>query len=365
MSFSAEAEKQRQAVDVVEGSDGMTLLNVIAVGSTGFFIGTPEKATATLGTALRGLEVRVGKNVEWAEARAWRQQQGRGSKGRNRGKGARLRRQKKRQQQVFRRWQDKALDVTLDLRRRLVEDGKEQPADTPSATGTHGLGNARSQRLLCQLGEAKQELKKEVRLRAIAEEGLKKAEERNESLLKAYSWDAQGDLRKAKEETARVVLQKQELIHKLKVRKRDLEEAHQYEGRQEVRIAELQQQLEEVRAGVEAAAGQQMAGGQERQVTSPRAGCATEETPDTVRKPRLSSRSPPPPPPTVYMEGPETYMGTVVSVPDVARNPDGTFRLRVQMPKPAMVDFQVKADIATGSRLKISVSSRIYAVERQ
>ena len=63
MSFSAEAEKQRQAVDVVEGSDGMTLLNVIAVGSTGFFIGTPETATATLGTALRGLEVRVKRSV--------------------------------------------------------------------------------------------------------------------------------------------------------------------------------------------------------------------------------------------------------------------------------------------------------------
>jgi hypothetical protein len=40
------------------------------------------------------------------------------------------------------------------------------------------------------------------------------------------------------------------------------------EDRQEVRMAELQQQLEEVRAGVKAATGQL--------VTSPRAGCDTE-----------------------------------------------------------------------------------------
>jgi hypothetical protein len=267
MSISADGCKNK--IDAIrESSAGMTLVNVMPVGTTGFFIGTPETATATLGTALRGLEVRVRKNVEWAEARARRQQQGQGSKGRNRGKGARLRRQKARQQKTFRKWQDKAIDVTLDLRRRLVEAGKEQPADTPGAAGTHGLGNARSQRLLCQLGEVKQELKKEVRLRATAEKGLKKAEERNESLLKAYSWDAQVDLRKAKEETARVILARQEMVHKLKVRERTLEEMRQYEDRQEVRMVELQRQLEEVRAGVKAATGQQ--------VTSPRAGCDTE-----------------------------------------------------------------------------------------
>ena len=73
MSILAEAAKQKQISDVVESSKGMTLVNVLAVGKAGFFIGTPETATATLGTALRGLEVRVGKNVEWAEARAWRQ----------------------------------------------------------------------------------------------------------------------------------------------------------------------------------------------------------------------------------------------------------------------------------------------------
>ena len=58
------------------------------------------------------------------------------------------------------------------------------------------------------------------------------------------------------------------MVHKLKVMRRDLDEARQYEGRQEVRMAELQTQLEAVRAGVKAATG--------RQVTSPRAGCDTE-----------------------------------------------------------------------------------------
>jgi hypothetical protein len=37
MSFLDEAEKQKRLGDVVESSDGMTLINVIAVGSTGFF----------------------------------------------------------------------------------------------------------------------------------------------------------------------------------------------------------------------------------------------------------------------------------------------------------------------------------------
>ena len=95
MSISADGCKNK--IDAIrESSAGMTLVNVMPVGTTGFFIGTTETATATLGTALRGLEVRVRKNVEWAEARAWRQQQGRGSKGRKRGEGAQLRRQKSR-----------------------------------------------------------------------------------------------------------------------------------------------------------------------------------------------------------------------------------------------------------------------------
>ena len=81
MSFSAEAQKRRQIHDVVESSDGMTLVKVIAVGTTGFFIGTPETAAAALGTALRGLEVRVRRSVEWVERRQARKEEGRGSKG--------------------------------------------------------------------------------------------------------------------------------------------------------------------------------------------------------------------------------------------------------------------------------------------
>ena len=93
----------------------------------------------------------------------------------------------------------------------------------------------------------------------------------------------------------------------------------------------------------------------ERQVASPRAGRDAEETPNTIRKqPRLSPRSPP----AVCVEGPETHMGAVVSVPDVARNSAGRFKLGIQMPQPAMdlVDLFVEADVATGSKLKVSVT---------
>ena len=117
------------------------------------------------------------------------------------------------------------------------------------AASTQGLGNARNFKLLWQLGEAKQQLKKEVqRLRDKAEDGLKKAKEKNAKLLKAHSWDAQADVRRAKEETARVRSEWNEMVHKLKVRQRTSEEARQNEGRQEVRIAELKTQLVEVRA---------------------------------------------------------------------------------------------------------------------
>ena len=70
--------------------------------------------------------------------------------------------------------------------------------------------------MLCQLGEVKQQLKKEMRLKEKAEGGLMVAEAKNAKLLKAYSWDAQADLRRAKEETARVRLEVNELVHKLK-----------------------------------------------------------------------------------------------------------------------------------------------------
>ena len=101
MSFSAEAQKQRQIHDVVESSHGMTLVKVTAIGTTGFFIGTPATAAATLGTTLRGLEVRVGRSAEWVERRQARKKEGRSSKGRKRGKGAQLRRQHDRRQKGF------------------------------------------------------------------------------------------------------------------------------------------------------------------------------------------------------------------------------------------------------------------------
>ena len=75
------------------------------------------------------------------------------------------------------------------------------------------MGNAWSFRLLWQLGEAKQALKKEVRLRCKAEGEWKKAEEKNGKLLKAHSWGAQADARRVREETARVTLERQEVVH--------------------------------------------------------------------------------------------------------------------------------------------------------
>ena len=178
--------------------------------------------------------------MEWAEQRACRRLEGQGSKGRKRGKGSQIRRQQVRQQKGFRAWQLRAVEKVKGLEQQLRQQSGQVQSEAPGAASTQGLGNARSFRLLWQLGEAKQALKKEVRLKEKAEGGLMVAEAKNANLLKAYSWDAQADLRRAKEETARVILQRQELEHKLKVRKRDLEEAHQYEGRQEVRMAELQ-----------------------------------------------------------------------------------------------------------------------------
>ena len=70
-------------------SDGMTLEKVTAAGKTGFLTGTPETATAALGTA-RGLG--VGRAEEWAAGRKRKKEEG-GSRGRKRGRGAQLRRQ--------------------------------------------------------------------------------------------------------------------------------------------------------------------------------------------------------------------------------------------------------------------------------
>ena len=105
MSFLDEAEKQKRLGDVVESSDGMTLLNVIAVGSTGFFIGTPVTATAALGTALGRLEKRVRRNVEWEEQRQAGKEAG-NKASRKRGKGAQLRRKLVRQQQAINKWRE-------------------------------------------------------------------------------------------------------------------------------------------------------------------------------------------------------------------------------------------------------------------
>ena len=70
MSFQAEVKRLRQADADGENSNGMTqLVNVIAVGSLGLFIGTPVTPAAALGTALGRLERRIRGSVEW-EARA-------------------------------------------------------------------------------------------------------------------------------------------------------------------------------------------------------------------------------------------------------------------------------------------------------
>jgi hypothetical protein len=234
------------------------------------------------------------------------------------------------------------------------------------------LGNARSFRLLWQLGEAKQALKKEVRLKEKAEGGLMVAEAKNAKLLKAYSWDAQADLRRAKEETARVRLEVNELVHKLKVRKRDLEEARQYENRQEVRIAELQNQLEQARAGVKAAARQQVAGQRAGDVASPETIRKVEDPKPGLSRLRPQQLQMGPADEEgvragIYVDGPATTQGVVVYVPDVAgsRDSGGRIKLRLQLPRPPEVAFLVGADVAVGSKLIVSVSSKVCAVEKQ
>ena len=133
-----------------------------------------------------------------------------------------------------------------------MEAGKAQPADAPGAAGTHGLGNARSHRLLCQLGETKQQLKKEVRERAAAEEGLKDAKDRNEQLLKAYSWTAQADVREAKAKTARLQEEWYAMKRRVENKDRELVEARQYERRQEDRLEGLKVELSQARAELKA-----------------------------------------------------------------------------------------------------------------
>ena len=71
-----------------------------APASAGGRTGTPEKVTAALGIAH---EVRLRRAEAWAAGRKKKQAEG-GSKGRNRGKGARLRRQMVKQQQCIDRW---------------------------------------------------------------------------------------------------------------------------------------------------------------------------------------------------------------------------------------------------------------------
>ena len=110
MSFLAEAQKQKRLSDEVESSDGMTLLNVIAVGSTGFYVGTPVTATAALGTALGKMERRIRRSVEWEERNKAGKEAG-DKASRKRGKGAQLRRRLRRQQQAINKWRQEQRSV--------------------------------------------------------------------------------------------------------------------------------------------------------------------------------------------------------------------------------------------------------------
>jgi len=105
MAFLAEEQNQKQVHEVMENSEGMTLLNVLAVGTSGFYIGTPVKAAAALGTALGRLERRTRRSVEWDERRNAGKEAGE-KLVRKRGKGAQLRRKLRRQQQAINKWRE-------------------------------------------------------------------------------------------------------------------------------------------------------------------------------------------------------------------------------------------------------------------
>ena len=68
-------------------------------------------------------------------------------------------------------------------------------------------------------------------MREEAEDGLKKATDKNEKLLKAYSWDAQADVRTARKEAARMTAERHAMQHRVQNVNRQLEEARQDERR--------------------------------------------------------------------------------------------------------------------------------------
>ena len=127
-------------------SDGMTLEKVTAVGKSGFLTGTPETATAALGTA-HGVGVRRAEG--WAAGRKRKKEEG-GSRGRKRGRGAQLRRQ------------------LMKMRATMDEWRRQQTAVQPGST------RAESQRIGCT--RLLQQLTKAKARRQTAEEALRKAE---------------------------------------------------------------------------------------------------------------------------------------------------------------------------------------------
>jgi hypothetical protein len=161
-------------------SDGMTLEKVTAVGKSGFLTGTPETATAALGTA-HGVGVRRAEG--WAAGRKRKKEEG-GSKGRKRGRGAQLRRQMVKQEKAFREWRAARGDEGDRLQMM-------QPGVTRAESQRHGCT-----RLLMQLTKVKMELAKASRQAAAAEVKVGVMREELEVLNRWYDGQEATDLRR-------------------------------------------------------------------------------------------------------------------------------------------------------------------------
>jgi len=135
--------------------------------------GTPETATAALGTA-HG--VRVRRAEEWAAGRKRKNEEGNG-KGRRRGRGAQLRRQVKKRQATMDEWRRQQTAV--------------QPGSTRAESQRHGCT-----RLLTQLTKVKMELATADRQKMAVEAKMGVVQTEVEVLQKWYDGQEAMDLRR-------------------------------------------------------------------------------------------------------------------------------------------------------------------------
>ena len=338
MSFLAEAQKQKRLSDEVESSDGMTLLNVIAVGSTGFYVGTPVTATAALGTALGKMERRIRRSVEWEERnRAGKEAGDKAS--RKRGKGAQLRRRLRRQQQAINKWR------------------QEQRPMQPGAT------RAEPQRLGCtrlleQLGMAQVRRKTAERLAEKAAAELVRTEASEKELQKMLR-------EKQVVDVDRLQLQLHEEKMKVRGAAGEVQRANAelksmwevlgsnealHAGDQERWAAEKKQLAAKLKEAEAAAKQEAMVGS------------TAEENAGTARKAVARPPATGGMPPRQLDYGGEQPEEVTITIPDAPRAKDGTLKVRFEWDG-RHIEATVAAIYKAGSKLRVTVPRRQVAKE--